>query len=188
MEKNRREQIFYWFIFFIYLFHKKHPWVGGKFLLTSFLLLLSSSLPPPSLSPFLPSFFPPLRSSHLHIKYSFFSLSSFSGYSSGEWLPVVSLKPSSKSQLLGDISGVFPLQLSSPVFSPSSPSSHPSSIPCHPFPALKPRAPRGAGIAQLSDSMWCPCGSMDPCHCSPHLQFGPWVGWYWLMKWGEWEP
>ena len=142
--------------------------MGGKFLLTSFFLLLSSSLPPHSLPP--PSFFPfspHLRSSHLHIKYSFFSLSSFSGYrySSGEWLPVVSLRPSSKSQLLGDISGVFPLQLSSPVFSLSSPSFHPPSIPCHPFPALKPRAPRGAGVAQLSDYMWCPCGSMDPCHC-----------------------
>lgn len=123
--------------------------MGGKFLLTSFFLLLSSSLPPHSLPPplSLPSSLH-LRSSHLHIKYSFFSLSSFSGYrySSGEWLPVVSLRPSSKSQLLGDISGVFPLQLSSPVFSLSSPSFHPPINPLPPFPCSQ---------AQGSKGTWC---------------------------------
>ena len=133
-------------------------------------LSLTFFLPPSPhhLPPSLPYFLPPLRSSHLHIKHFFFSLSLFSGYrySSGEWLPVVSLKPSSKSQLLGDISGGFSLQLSSPVFSLLPPHTPPS-IPCHLFPALKPRAPRGAGVAQLSDSMWCPCGSMDPRHCPP---------------------
>lgn len=113
------------FSLYIYLTRSILGWGGSSFWHLSFSYFLPPSLPPPSLPSFLPSFFPPLRSSHLHIKYSFFSLSSFSGYSSGEWLPVVSLKPSSKSQLLGDISGVFPLQLSSPVFSPSSPSSHP---------------------------------------------------------------
>ena len=51
------------------------------------------------------------------------------------------------------------------LFFPFFPFLPPPSVPCHRFLALKPRAPRGAGVAQLSDSMWCPCGSMDPWHC-----------------------
>lgn len=162
--------------------------MGGKFLLTSFFLLLSSSLPPHlSLPSFLPPPLPPrLRSSHLHIKYSFFSLSSFSGYrySSGEWLPVVFPRPSSKSHLLGDISGVFPLQLSSPVFSLSSPSSHPHQS----LATLSLLSSPGLQGELVLPSYLITCGvRVDPWipATAPHLQFGLWVGWYWLMKWGR---
>ena len=82
--------------------------------------MLSLSLPPSSIS-FFPSFLSfPLGSSLLHLKHSFFSLSPFScyRYSSRQMLPIISLKPSLRSQLFGDFSSVSPSPMGDPSFFP----------------------------------------------------------------------